>query len=312
MAYQGGYPPAGYPPQGGYPPSGGAAYLIISQMHNLAMDIEGGNAQPGAKVACYSKHGGVNQQFYDDPATGTIRSKLNGFCLDIEGDGNLRMMPFQQGDPNQQWFRDQNYIRNRTNNKVLDVFNQDRTPGAKIGMWDANNGANQHWNFEPVGGGAVPPATQYTGYPGGQQATYPQPYQPPQQSVQRQNYVIVSEMNGKVLDVEGGNTNPGAHVIVWDRHVPPTKNQTFYTDPQGFLRSALNDFALDGAGGQQVSLQPFNGGANQQWVIEGNTVRNRSNGEVLDISGGSQHNGAKVLSYRQGTGNNQRWRFDRV
>jgi len=301
MAYQGGYPGAGYPPPGG------AAYVIVSQMHNLAMDIEGGNQQPGAKVACYQKHGQINQQFYDDPATGTIRSKLNGFCLDIEGDGNLRMMPFQQGDPNQQWFRDQNYIRNRTNNKVLDIFNQDRTPGAKIGMWDANNGPNQHWNFEPVGGqpGATVPPSQYTAYPGGQ--TYPpggQTYPAPQQSMQRQNIVVVSEMHGKALDIEGGNTNPGAKLIVWDRHQPPSKNQMFYADQQGFIRSAMNDFALDAGAGQQVTLQPFNGGANQQWVMEVNVVKNRATGEVFDIAGGSRDNGAKVLSYRVNNGPN--------
>ena len=48
---------------------------------------------------------------------------LTGFV----GDEALRMMPFQMGDPNQQWERDvqQGYIRCRQNhNRVLDIFSQ--------------------------------------------------------------------------------------------------------------------------------------------------------------------------------------------
>ena len=45
----------------------------------------------------------------------------------LAGDGALRLMPFQQGDRNQQWERDmqQGYIRSRQDhNRVLDIFSQ--------------------------------------------------------------------------------------------------------------------------------------------------------------------------------------------
>ena len=61
----------------------------------------------------------------------------------------------------------------------------------------------------------------------------------------RREFQLASEMHGKVLDVRGANKDPGAHVIVYSKHSPPTKNQLWYTDQQGFMRSALNDFALD-------------------------------------------------------------------
>jgi len=52
-------------------------------------------------------------------------------------------------------------------------------------------------------------------------------------------------MHGKVLDVNGGSPNPGTKVIVWpkkrDGHA---RNQLWYCDVNGFIRSALNDFAL--------------------------------------------------------------------
>ena len=60
-------------------------FVIVSRMHGLALDVQGGNRNPGAQVVPSGKSGSDSQQFYDDHATGTIRSKLNGFCLDIEG-----------------------------------------------------------------------------------------------------------------------------------------------------------------------------------------------------------------------------------
>jgi len=61
----------------------------------------------------------------------------------------------------------------------------------------------------------------------------------------RRDFLVVSGMHGKVLDVRGGNKNPGANVIVYGKNSPPSKNQLWYTDQQGFIRAALNDFALD-------------------------------------------------------------------
>ena len=60
-------------------------YAIVSKLHGLVLDVERSEKHPGARVAPYNRNGGENQQWYDDSATGTIRSKLNGFCLDIEG-----------------------------------------------------------------------------------------------------------------------------------------------------------------------------------------------------------------------------------
>jgi hypothetical protein len=298
-------------------------YIAVSKLHGLVLDVQRGGTAPGTLVIPWHKGGGDNQQWYDDPATGTIRSKLNGFCLDIEGDGALRLMPYQPGDPNQQWERDiqGGYIRNRVNrNRVLDIFNIDKTPGAKIGCWDANGGHNQLWTFE--GPGAVPAAGGYSrqqpGYP--QPGVYPQPGQQTypgqggykQAAVQRREFFIVSDLHGKVIDVKAGNQSPGTPVIMWTKNSPPSKNQLWYADPQGFIRATLNDFALDAQSGQNVHLQPFNGGATQQWVVEGNTVKNRSNGDVLDIIRGNKDNGAELCSYKNNNSPNQHWHVEYV
>jgi len=61
----------------------------------------------------------------------------------------------------------------------------------------------------------------------------------------RREFVLTSEMHGKALDVRGGCKDPGTNVIVYSKHSPPSKNQLWYMDQQGFMRSSLNDFALD-------------------------------------------------------------------
>jgi len=56
-------------------------------------------------------------------------------------------------------------------------------------------------------------------------------------------------MHGKVLDVEGGSTSPGARVIVWPKNTCGNRqNQLWYFDENGLIRSALNDFALTAEG----------------------------------------------------------------
>ena len=64
--------------------------------------------------------------------------------------------------------------------------------------------------------------------------------------------------------------------------------------------------------GDRVRLQPFNGGSTQQWAVEGNVVRNRSTGEVLDIVGGSHDDNIEVCSYSNKNQKNQQWRVEYV
>ena len=64
--------------------------------------------------------------------------------------------------------------------------------------------------------------------------------------------------------------------------------------------------------GESVRLQPYKGGSTQQWSVEGNVVRNRSTGEVLDIVGQSQDDNTEVCSYSNKNQKNQHWRVEYV
>jgi len=52
----------------------------------------------------------------------------------------------------------------------------------------------------------------------------------------------VSDMNGKLLNVYGGFSEPGTKVIVYRKSF--TNNEFWYFDKNGIIRSSLNSFAL--------------------------------------------------------------------
>ena len=58
-------------------------------------------------------------------------------------------------------------------------------------------------------------------------------------------FCIVSDLNGKVLDIDGGSRNIGAKVIMYPKKSPPGATQQWYFTEDGTIRSALNDFALE-------------------------------------------------------------------
>jgi len=333
-------------------------YIIKSKLTGYALDVEGGG-RIGARVIPWDRHGKDNQLWYDDMATGTIRTKAGNFCMDIEND-QLCVREFQPGDPNQQWVRQDQHIRNRLDqNRVLDIMNNSRDKGAKIAAWAFNGGQNQCWEFENVGGqppmggggyyppaqggypstqggypptqGGFPPAQAYPssqggypsgqgGYPSSQGQGYPQSGYPsapgyPQggyPSQQRREFYIVSGMNGKVVDIEGENSSPGARVLMWGKYHTPKKNQLWYADQQGFIRSALNDMVFSSHGsGHGLKMQPPSGDPRSQWVVEGRKIGNRA-GEALDISRKNNDNGAELIPYSYHDSSNQHWRLEYV
>jgi hypothetical protein len=230
----------------------------------------------------------ANQLWYDDPATGTIRSKMHDFCLEYNG-SCMVVSPFFYGNTNQQWERADPFIRMRMQpNRVLDIANNNTSAGAHLVAWDRNGGANQSFDIQFIGA-PQPPA--------------PAP-QPP-----RQNFFIVSDMHGKVLDIEGGSSAQGAKLIVWPRKHDGSRNQLWYCDYQGVIRSALNDFALTAKhAGDRVHMTSFSNGSHQQWRLAGNRIM--KNNECLDIAGENRNDGAEVISYGYKGSANQHWHIE--
>jgi hypothetical protein len=289
------YPPYGYPPAPGYP--GVPSYFFIrSRLSGLVLDVEGNNRSPGARILTWHQKPGDNdnQLWYEDYQTGTIRSKLNGYCFDLAGD-TLVLNPFYPGNTNQQWMKADPFIQNRvTPHRVLDVADNNSGQGARIIAYNRHGGTNQMFDFQYFGAPSYPPAVVY-----------------PPAFVPGRRFFIVSELHGKVLDIEGANRAPGAHVIVWPRK-HDCHNQLWYLDGQNVIRSSLNDFALDAqTDGQHVRMAPFTGKSSQRWMISGNRIV-RDHKNCLDIEGGNFGDGAKIIQWNYKGSSNQHWRIEYV
>lgn len=265
-----------------------AYYVIKSAMSNFVLDARGGG-KDGHKVITYDRNDQPNQIWYDDPTTGTIRLKDGNLCMAIK-DNELVVQKYQEGKADQKWKRHEKYIRNGfDNNKVIDILGENKEKEAKIGSWTYHGKKNQCFEFIFVGGEA--PVTGA--------ATL--------QSGPRREFYIVSEMNGKVLDVAGEKKDPGAKVVTYDKHTPAKRNQLWYLDQYGYIRSALNDLTFTNTkAGEDLKTQIPSGDPRNQWTFHGRKVGNRA-GECLDIRGEDDSNGAEVCSYEYKDQKNQHW-----
>jgi len=64
----------------------GKYFILISKNGGKALDIKGGQADAGTDVVMWDYHGRDNQVWFQEPITGTIRTKLNpDLCLDMNG-----------------------------------------------------------------------------------------------------------------------------------------------------------------------------------------------------------------------------------
>lgn len=295
---------------------------------SLVFTIEDGKCNPGTRVVMEKKKKDSDrnsQLWYDDAATGTIRSKLNDLCLDVKGGrlvelirrcihvpcikgGTLVVRAFRSGDPNQQWVRCDSFIRNRIEyGKSLDIRGENKNSGATLCSWDHTANPNQSFAFEYVSL-EDPPSTGSSCPPGQSTQSFPANGA----SAQRREFCIVSEMHKKVMDIEKENASPGAAVIMCSKKRPPAKSQLWYADQQGVIRSALNDFALRGhTSERQLKLHPFYGNPKQMWRFQGRRIVNQL-GLCLDIRGAVHDDGTEVIAYQYKGSKNQHWSAEYV
>jgi len=158
-----------------------------------------------------------------------------------------------------------------------------------------------------------PPGAGYPvgGYPGGYP---PAGYYPPGAGMMKRPFMIVSEMNGLVLDIRGASNMRGTEVIMWHRKFDRSPNPLWFVDEMGCIRSMLHDFAPECRGqGDRLRMEPYRGDPRQQWRIEGNRIINRVYPmECLDIERAEMREEAAVISWPYKGSINQHWRIEYV
>ncbi len=130
---------------------------------------------------------------------------------------------------------------------------------------------------------------------------------------------ITSKKSGLVLDVEGGSTSQGAHIIQWHSHGGDNQKFSFEKLEDGYyvIRSKKSGLVLDVAGnstnpGGHIHQWQYHGGDNQRFSITESEdgyaeIRAKNSGLALDVAGNSTNPGAAIVQWGPHGGDNQKF-----
>eukprot|EP00731_Ephydatia_muelleri_P029102 Em0020g746a len=210
---------------------------IQTHLNGFVLDIQGCSQANGAKVVTFPMNSppSPNQLWhldYQPDGTFFIVSKLNGKVLDCGGQGQGQQLCVwdRHGGENQRWRREGNHLVT-IRGLVVDIPGANPAPGVPLTLWGKNHphSSNQlfsiispavhisshlHGMVLDIQGGDHSNGATVKPYPRKDAASPNQlwhlDYQPDG------TFLIVSKMNGKVLDA--GNQAQAQQLIVWDRH----------------------------------------------------------------------------------------------
>jgi 1-phosphatidylinositol phosphodiesterase len=117
-------------------------FAVRSQFNGKCLDMDMANSN----VQVWDCHGGANQQWVYEVATGVIRSLASDKCLDAAAPyGNAYMGPCHYG-ANQRWdLLPSGEIRDRAHGQCLDIYAFNNSNGANVQMYGCNGASNQRW-----------------------------------------------------------------------------------------------------------------------------------------------------------------------
>jgi len=127
-------------------------FFIKSELSGKVLDVEGGNARPGARIIVWGQKGGQadNQLWFED-MYGNIRSKLNDAVVLDGTSGTLHLGSYDANVPRTYWAVHDNRIVNVFNqSECLDIKGNNAGDGAEICIWSYKGSSNQHWKFDYI------------------------------------------------------------------------------------------------------------------------------------------------------------------
>ncbi|NES27094.1 alpha-galactosidase [Micromonospora terminaliae] len=118
---------------------------------------------------------------------------------------------------------------------------------------------------------------------------------------------LVSAASGRCLDVPQSTTANGTQPVIWDCNGGANQRWTVNGDTLQALGKCL-DAPLNATAGAKAQIWDCNGGANQRWTRNSDgTVRGQQSGLCLDVNGAATGNGTTVILWTCTGAANQRW-----
>jgi broad specificity phosphatase PhoE len=135
------------------------------------------------------------------------------------------------------------------------------------------------------------------------------------------NYHLTAVHSGKVADIAGVSTAPGARLQQWTGGGGLNQQFDFLSSAEGYyrVRARHSGLVLQVAGtaaGADVTQQPDSGSAAQQWRVVDHgggvvSLVNRLSGLALDVWEASPDNGARISQWTYTGNSNQRFQLQR-
>jgi len=250
----------------------GKFFVLVSKLSGSAVGFDNGSTTK--RLVTVPRNDEDEQQlWYVDQLSTTIRNKANQLCIYCTDDGNAALQSYEKGSASQQFVIDGNFVKLRKDGRVLDISGDSSENGVPLCVWEQHGETNQL--FDTV-------------------------------FVRPRYFMLKGEQSGRVIDIVECNLAPGAKICIFD--IQKTDNQLWYEDRTGLVRAKQNDFVFDDSAGD-VCMQPYDANnPHRSWVINGAAVAQLSNPtQVLDVKGEECCNEAKLCSYENHNGPNQRW-----
>nr|WP_246001379.1 RICIN domain-containing protein [Allorhizocola rhizosphaerae] len=118
---------------------------------------------------------------------------------------------------------------------------------------------------------------------------------------------LVSAASGRCLDVPNSSTANGTQPVIWDCNGQANQQWTLNGATLRSLGKCL-DAPSNATAGTKVQMWDCHGGSNQQWSLNGDgTIRGVQSGLCVDVNGAATANGTTVILWTCTAAANQRW-----
>lgn len=256
---------------------------ICSKLSGHFMSISDGNVESGTEVIMWDRKSDQresNDQLWSlDSYTGTIRSALHDYCLDLR-DEHLVVNPYQSDNRNQQWKVTGMRIHCMSHpEKALQIEGNDEEIGARLTVLLSRGVKSQLWEVQHV------PARVF---------------------------YIKNAAVDKVMTVKGDNRDSGSQVVNAAKKEKKCPTQLWYEDQQDYIRSAFNGYVFDSADDNNIHLTPFRPGEkSQQWIIEEDFIQHRIEKQLtLDVKRGWTLDNTNIVAIEKSDKDTQCWIFE--
>ncbi len=287
--------------------------IVMATNSKQSLTVDGGRTNDGANVHLWEYQGAKQQKF-------EIKYDKEGYCeiipihsekrIDVVGWGNeanVDQWAANGGNDNQKWViqkseRGNYHIVSKRQNLYLDVYQSKITNGTNVQVYEGSGGNGQEFKLEKIGNKEDIPS----------------------KTVEEGTYKIVMATNNKQsLTVDGGRTNNGANVHLWEYLDTMQQQFNLVYDGNGYYEiiPINSGKRLDVVGwGNEANVDQWSnngGGDNQKWQIKKskagnyNIVSKREN-RYLDAYQSKITNGTNIQVYEQSGGNGQEFKLEKI